>query len=78
MSFIIFMYYIMIVFIPISQLFPDSLPPPTNRTSCSFSLFQEKRKQNENQKQITQILQIPKAKEIPKQNRSKAYKKLWS
>lgn len=38
------MNYIKFIFIPISQLFPDSLLLSTNQTSCSFSLFQEKKK----------------------------------
>lgn len=62
------MYYIRIVFVPISQLFRASLLPPTNRTSCSFSLFQEKKKTKLKPK-TTQILQTPKAKEILKQNK---------
>lgn len=62
------MYYIRIVFVPISQLFPVSLLLPTNWTSCSFSLFQEKKKTKLKPK-TTQILQTPKAKEILKQSK---------
>lgn len=68
LALLIFMYYIRIVFVPISQPFPVSLLLPTNWTSCSFSLFQEKKKTKLKPK-TTQILQTPKAKEILKQSK---------